>query len=156
MCPDGYTGQSSTKCIPFECNTNQDCDFDKKCVEGSCKNPCLERHACGVNAQCRSENHEANCVCLQNYVGDAKVLCEESKVALCQSNSCGINAMCRVDSDKTIGCYCPPLYPNGDPKKECKSLEILIKFFLLSFQIESIKCVHQMILHKRFMFTNIR
>ena len=92
LCPDGYTGQPSTRCVPFECNTNQDCDFDKKCVEGSCKNPCLERQICGVNAQCRSENHEANCVCLPNYVGDAKVLCDELKTALCQPNSCGINA----------------------------------------------------------------
>lgn len=138
LCPDGYTGQPSIKCVPFECNTNDDCDFDKKCVKGSCKNPCLERNVCGINAQCRTENHEANCVCLPNFTGDAKVQCQESRhVPLCQPNSCGKNAMCRVESDGNIGCYCPPLYPNGDPKTECKLFTILIFNFVGfdSFQI---------------------
>jgi hypothetical protein len=57
--------------------------------------------------------------------------------------------MCRVDSDRTIGCYCPPLYPNGDPKIECKSLEILFfNFSIPFFQIISTACVHQLIYAK--------
>jgi hypothetical protein len=137
--------------------------LDKKCVEGSCKNPCLERGVCGINAQCRVENRQATCLCLPGYEGNARVECQEPKILTCQRNTCGLNsycvdtssgpeckcqagcngdairgctcddpqlsacanhrcgtnAMCKVDRSGRPSCYCPPLYPNGDPNNEC-------------------------------------
>lgn len=119
MCPDGYTGQPSVKCTQFECNSNLDCDSNKKCVSGSCKDPCLERGVCGNNAQCRTENHEAMCSCPQNSNGDPRVECQETKTLSCQENICGKNAVCKIDYKGTPSCHCPPLYPNGNPKVEC-------------------------------------
>lgn len=128
LCPDGFTGQPSVECVPFECKISQDCDNDKKCVDGSCKNPCFERNVCGKNAMCRAEQHEASCVCLPNFAGDARVQCVESRILTCQPNSCGTNAMCRIDNDGVTSCYCPPLYPHGDAKVECMFIANDFKF----------------------------
>ncbi len=119
MCPDGYTGQPSIKCTPFECNSNLDCDSNKKCVSGSCKDPCLEKGVCGKNAQCHVEQNEAICACAPNTIGDPRVECQETRSLACQENVCGKNAVCRVDFKGIPSCHCPPLYPNGNPKVEC-------------------------------------
>lgn len=129
LCPDGFTGQPSIKCNQFECKVNDDCDNDKKCISGSCKNPCFERNVCGKNAICRSEQHEATCVCLPNHAGDPRIQCQESRILTCQPNLCGTNAMCRIDYDGTSSCYCPPLYPNGDPKVECMCTNFIFYYF---------------------------
>ena len=79
MCPDGFTGQPITKCTPFECESNSDCESDKKCAQGSCRDPCLEKNICGSNAQCRTENHEAACSCPPNTRGDPRFECQENR-----------------------------------------------------------------------------
>jgi hypothetical protein len=138
LCPDGFTGQPTIKCMPFECTTNDNCDSDKKCISGSCKNPCLERGVCGINAQCRVENHNAICVCLPTYIGDPNVKCQEQpRILNCEKNICGTNAMCRIDSNGIPSCYCPPLYPNGDPNVECMSnINNFNQFFNMGKNVE--------------------
>ncbi|CAG0900414.1 unnamed protein product [Cyprideis torosa] len=46
-----------------QCKSHTDCEAAKACVDQECVNPCLQPHACGLNAQCRVEDHQAKCQC---------------------------------------------------------------------------------------------
>jgi hypothetical protein len=117
LCPDGFTGEPTVKCSKVECQRNEDCDLDKRCVDGSCRNPCLERGVCGNNAQCRVENRQAICSCLIGFAGDPKVQCLEPRVVTCQRDTCGINSYC-IDSAKGPECKCQTGCI-GDPIRGC-------------------------------------
>lgn len=100
-----------------------------------CVDPCPG--ACGLNAQCRVINHAANCICLNNFVGNPFVRCEARRIEvpttappptlpstpppkdtairnLCSPNPCGVNAACQNGV-----CSCLPEY-HGDPYVGCR------------------------------------
>lgn len=117
LCPDGFSGEPTTKCIQVECQSNDNCDLDKKCVDGSCKNPCLEKGVCGLNAQCRVENRQSVCSCLRGFGGDPNVECQEPRILSCQRNTCGINSFC-LDTPSGPECKCQTGCI-GDPLRGC-------------------------------------
>ena len=117
LCPEGYQGEPTVKCMKFECQTNDDCDNDKKCVSGSCKNPCLERGVCGINAQCRVENRHGLCSCLPGYFGNPRVECQQTSQSSCKTDSCGINSYC-METNTGHECKCQ-VGCQGDPYRGC-------------------------------------
>lgn len=72
-CLPEYFGDPYTGCRP-ECVQNSDCDKSRACVNNKCKNPCLG--TCGINAECRVQNHSPICLCFDGYTGDPSTHCE--------------------------------------------------------------------------------
>ena len=66
------------------CSSNDDCQQDKACFSGHCKNPCVMTEACGLNADCRAINHIPHCSCPQSYSGDPAVRCSPITPGKCQ------------------------------------------------------------------------
>lgn len=117
LCPDGYQGEPTQKCTTFECQRNEDCDNDKRCTDGSCKNPCLEGGACGINSQCRVVNRRSQCSCPPGHFGNPDVECNVQTPGTCLKNPCGENARCR-ELPGGYECSCAPGCI-GDPRKGC-------------------------------------
>lgn len=116
LCPDGYRGEPTKECKKSECTFDNDCDVDKRCESGSCRNPCLQPGSCGINAQCRVVNREAQCSCPPSHFGNPKIECVLQSNA-CGRNPCGANAKCR-DINGGYECICPSDCV-GDPHKGC-------------------------------------
>lgn len=72
-CLPEYFGDPYTGCRP-ECVQNSDCDRSKACVNNKCKDPCPG--VCGINAECRVQNHSPVCLCLIGYEGDPSRSCQ--------------------------------------------------------------------------------
>lgn len=109
LCPDGYQGEPTKACQPYECRTNDDCELNKKCSpDGACRNPCLEQNACGVNAQCRVVERNAQCSCPPGYIGNAQIECKLTKGDECSKNPCGSNTQCRDVAPGAYECMCLP------------------------------------------------
>lgn len=118
LCPDGYKGNPHRTCIPYECRKDEDCDVNKKCsTDGACKNPCLEQAACGINAQCRVIDRNAQCSCPPGYIGNALIECKQIGQEECLKNPCGENTKCR-DIIGGYECSCLPGCV-GDPQRGC-------------------------------------
>lgn len=78
LCPDGYQGEPSQGCQPYECKRDSDCESDKACgPDRACRNPCLESSACGANAQCRVVNRLKQCSCPLGLIGNPEVECRQ-------------------------------------------------------------------------------
>ena len=58
---------SPPNCRP-ECVINSDCPSDKACTNQKCQDPCPG--LCGINANCRVNNHVPICICIAGFVGD--------------------------------------------------------------------------------------
>lgn len=71
-CLPEYFGDPYTGCRP-ECVTNTDCSRDKACVNNKCRDPCPG--ICGINAECRVNNHAPSCICLPGYTGNPTSAC---------------------------------------------------------------------------------
>lgn len=109
LCPDGYQGEPTKICLPYECHTDNDCETNKKCLNnGACSNPCLEEKVCGINAQCKVVNREAHCSCPPGYIGNPQTECKQSKGEECSKNPCGENASCRDVTPGVFECVCLP------------------------------------------------
>lgn len=117
LCPDGFQGEPVKGCSAYECQTNDDCEYDKQCDHGSCKNPCLQSGACGINAQCRVVNRHAQCSCPPGHYGNPAIECSPQIVGACARNPCGENARCREVNDG-FECSCAPGCV-GDPRSGC-------------------------------------
>lgn len=77
LCPDRYQGEPSQECYQLECSKNEDCEANKKCSQdGVCTNPCLQHGACGLNAQCRVIDRQAECSCPPGHYGNPKRNCK--------------------------------------------------------------------------------
>lgn len=71
-CLPEYFGDPYTGCRP-ECVSNTDCDKSKACKNQKCVNPCPG--VCGINSECRIQNHNPVCLCLEGYTGDPSRSC---------------------------------------------------------------------------------
>lgn len=78
-CQDFCNG-SPPNCRP-ECMINSECSRDKSCINQRCVDPCPG--TCGVNARCRTVNHNPICSCNPGFMGDPFVRCspEPSKIS---------------------------------------------------------------------------
>jgi hypothetical protein len=124
LCPDGFQGEPTEKCVRYECQTNDDCEHNKKCLEGSCRNPCTEPGSCGINAQCRVVNRQAQCSCPPGYFGNARQECQPLAPGICKTNPCGENAVCK-EVPAGYECMCAENCV-GDPKKGCLCRENIV------------------------------
>lgn len=95
------------------------------------QNPC-EPSPCGPNSQCRTQNSNAVCSCLQGFIGTppscrpecvVSAECPVDKACIVQKCSdpcpgtCGLHARCSVINHNPI-CTCPPKFV-GDPFVRC-------------------------------------
>ncbi|CAG0879117.1 unnamed protein product [Darwinula stevensoni] len=72
-CPKDFLGDPRTHCYA-ECTVHEDCAYHKACVHFRCKDPCVG--ACGMNAECRVENHKAICSCPEGSTGHPSHHCK--------------------------------------------------------------------------------
>ena len=86
-----------------ECLIDPDCPEHLACIQEKCQDPCTSQ-TCGVNAECRVNNHRAVCTCRPNYTGDPfKVCYEREKYSIdCMRNvqhvHC-VSAGCKSDNE---------------------------------------------------------
>uniref|UniRef100_A0A6E8W1C0 Dumpy n=1 Tax=Anopheles coluzzii TaxID=1518534 RepID=A0A6E8W1C0_ANOCL len=126
----------SGSCKPIvieECRLDSDCADTDRCLRGQCVEAC-KADPCGINAQCASANHRAQCTCSPGYVGNAHIEClpeprvtspkecaadddcsddracfNDRCVNPCVSDACGRGALCRTSNHKAV-CNCPSGY----------------------------------------------
>lgn len=72
-CQANYIG-SPPNCRP-ECLVNTDCPTTQACITEKCRDPC--QGSCGLNAECRVQNHIPNCYCAQGFIGDPFTQCSQ-------------------------------------------------------------------------------
>lgn len=118
LCPDGYRGEPSQGCTKAECSVDTDCDTDKRCESGSCRNPCLQSGACGINAQCRVSNRQPQCTCPPKHFGNPTTECILETQGTCSRHPCGANTRCR-DFIGGHECTCLPGCVGDDPRRGC-------------------------------------
>ena len=70
-CIQGYIG-SPPLCRP-ECTTSSECSLNQACINQKCKDPCVG--ACGVDAVCKTINHNPICQCAFKLTGDPFIRC---------------------------------------------------------------------------------
>lgn len=121
-CANGFLGAPLTGCHP-ECTINSDCSSNKACVNRKCANPC-DGTICGVNAECRVENHTPTCTCSQNFIGDPFYQCMESPKMEgpkqpCHGNPCDPNSMCFAYGSEVAICD-PCRGPNAFAYAHCR------------------------------------
>lgn len=124
--------QASCSCLPNfigappncrpECVVNTDCSPEQACIAEKCRDPC--DGSCGVDSECRVQNHLAICTCRGGFTGDPFVRCfefvEETTKSPpltqdpCDLQPCGSNAECRNGI-----CSCLADY-QGDPYTGCR------------------------------------
>lgn len=118
LCPDGFHGEPTRTCTPFECRVDEDCDTDKRCDQDKvCRNSCQETGVCGENAQCKVINRKPHCSCPPGYIGNAIVECKQSSPDECLKNLCGENTKCK-QTNTGYECHCSSNCI-GDPYKGC-------------------------------------
>lgn len=71
-CVSDYHGDPYVECRP-ECVLNSDCSKSKSCVRNKCVDPCPG--VCGINAECRVNNHIPICNCLTGFTGNPSTKC---------------------------------------------------------------------------------
>jgi len=114
---------SPPNCRP-ECILNQDCPSDKACQQQKCVDPCPG--LCGLNANCRVNNHIPICICIPGFVGDPFASCYRptttsrpvETIQPCNPSPCGTNAVC-TENRGAASCTCIQDY-TGNPYIECK------------------------------------
>lgn len=145
LCSDGictclpeYQGDPYRGCRP-ECILNNDCPRDRACIRSKCVDPCPG--TCGQNAECNVINHIPSCTCIEEYEGNAFILCTQIKSKLFQNNKilhvmnpilvpvtknpclpspCGPNSQCRAINGQAV-CSCVPGFIGSPPtcRPEC-------------------------------------
>lgn len=71
-CLPDYFGDPYSGCRP-ECVMNSDCPRNRACVNNKCTDPCPG--TCGINADCRVNNHVPTCICLPGFTGNPLQSC---------------------------------------------------------------------------------
>lgn len=94
-------------------------------MNNKCKDPCPG--VCGLNAECRVQNHSPICLCLEGYGGDPtrgctfqETLTERPKDFGCSPSPCGPNSICREVNGHPV-CSCEQGYIGTPPscRPEC-------------------------------------
>lgn len=131
-------------CVPqfhtAECQSDNDCPYDKACYNEKCLNPCTYDTAqCGREAECFAQNHRANCACPAGTQGNPFVSCitgvcqynedcRDDEICdrlnrvcqpVCDAESCAPTALCRGKQHQPM-CNCPP-GTNGNPYIQCST-----------------------------------
>lgn len=80
--PDTYTDSNGRcKAIVYsepQCHVDSDCNNREKCIKGFCIEAC-KIDICGINAQCKSYNHQSICTCAPGYIGNPHIECTNSE-----------------------------------------------------------------------------
>lgn len=139
-CKPGYSGNAQHGCVPVGCQTNDECNNDKQCVNSQCLNPCSVDNPCALTAECYANNHRATCRCLPGLEGNPLQKCEPvechsdfecSSDRACIQNHCinpctdnynqlcAQNAICYV-RNHVANCRCPENIPDGNPLSFCE------------------------------------
>lgn len=58
-----------------ECYSDDECSYDKACLNERCINPCLRDRPCGIGAFCSVNNHKAVCTCPIGFEGSPHTEC---------------------------------------------------------------------------------
>jgi hypothetical protein len=104
----------------IECRINDDCPKSAKCINEKgvpkCRDVC-EGVECGLNSECRAENHAGFCVCRNGYDGNPK-----DRVNGCKP----IPKPCQKNTDCSDGLYCNGIVcqPPCNSDNECQSNEV--------------------------------
>ncbi len=80
-CDPGTKGNPYRECIPYECLVHDDCPTTLACVGEKCVDPCN----CAANADCEARNHQGQCRCILDYIGDPNLPgpgCEPSRTQI--------------------------------------------------------------------------
>ncbi|KAJ6647058.1 hypothetical protein Bhyg_02276, partial [Pseudolycoriella hygida] len=99
-CIPDYFGDPYSGCRP-ECIQDSECDRTRACVNNKCVDPCIG--VCGINAECRVQNHSPNCVCIPGFTGNPIGVCTQIETPKppqryeepCNPSPCGPNSQCR-------------------------------------------------------------
>lgn len=70
-CRTNYIG-APPNCRP-ECSVNSDCPSMLSCISDKCRDPCYG--SCGLNTDCRVQNHIPTCTCISGHNGDPFTQC---------------------------------------------------------------------------------
>lgn len=121
-CPDGVSGDptGSAGCHGHECILDDDCSSHQACISYRCQDPCPG--SCGVNANCRVEQHHPVCTCNPGLIGNPVIRCfpqpqVPALVNPCLPSPCGINTICQIVNSRAV-CSCLPDF-KGDPQFGC-------------------------------------
>ncbi|CAG2055426.1 unnamed protein product, partial [Timema podura] len=118
QCPPGpFAGDPNDPvvgCKTVPCVYNIDCPPTQLCnrLTHTCYDVC-EEDACGLNAVCIAENHQATCQCPPGFRGNPLPDIECVSTEVCSPNPCHPSAMCEGSPSGHI-CRCPPGHV-GDP-----------------------------------------
>ncbi|KAK0077732.1 hypothetical protein PV325_003506, partial [Microctonus aethiopoides] len=134
-CPDGFIGDPNSECIKA-CKTDLNCDDIDICIDGNCTNACSVYPTCRENAECKTLEHKAQCLCSRGYTGDPYKKCDKKCVknddceefewcdpfmkkcaSACEVFACGNEAECYAENHKG-NCRCLDGY-SGDPDIRC-------------------------------------
>lgn len=113
-CAEGFRGNPLTECRAIECEGNNDCPNDKRCINEQCVNPCVYENNCAMRAECIAQDHNAICKCIQGFVGNPYVSCSPEPKYECiidsdcsQNNLACINNKCQNPCEELKPCTSP-------------------------------------------------
>lgn len=86
------------------CHNSFECSLSEECKSGICVNACNGKF-CGENAECEASNHQAACVCIENFIGMPLEKCWKIGENPCEPNPCGKFSICVKDGGRS-GPYC--------------------------------------------------
>lgn len=121
-CLNGLAGDpTGSGCHGFECLADDDCGAHEACIGHRCQDPCAG--CCGVNANCRVEEHHPVCTCSFGLTGNPLVRCFAIPQPMpvndpCMPSPCGLNTICQVVKGRPV-CSCISDF-NGDPQFGCQ------------------------------------
>ncbi|XP_069700993.1 neurogenic locus notch homolog protein 1-like [Periplaneta americana] len=140
-CKKGYKGNPLKGCEP-ECYTDSECKDYESCIGTACVDVC-HPSPCGKEAYCKQKDHQAECECPHNRVGNPweacrpeckdsyecpfdRPVCFDSRCTdPCLKDNgdqaCGTHATCTIKNNVGV-CSCPKGY-TGDPLKLCRPLQ---------------------------------
>lgn len=110
------------------CASDDDCASNMACMEGICRNPCVDhglRHylpPCPKNKQCEVLDHKPVCICVDDCAPSVSICLRDNGcpadlacrhyqcVNPCDNATCADNSPCYVENHKPICKFCPPGY----------------------------------------------
>lgn len=130
-----------------ECKVDSDCPYDKTCINENCLNPCLhdKNSQCGRGAECRVQQHKAQCHCPAGTQGNPLLACitgvcqynedcadheacdRLNRICrpVCDDDICADTAVC-VGRDHQPQCSCPS-GTSGNPYISCTHTQVPIE-----------------------------